>query len=101
MNLMRFRRFDLLVSLACLGLLVSFAWYALKGPRGFAYQESLQEQIAELSNENMKLAEEKATLEKRVKLVRPESIDRDMLEQLARTELQMAYPNSLIVLQNN
>jgi cell division protein FtsB len=101
MNVLRFRRFDLLVSLACLGLLVSFAWYAFKGPRGFAYQESLEEQIAELSTENLQLTDEKTSLEKRVKLVRPESVDRDMLEQLARTELQMAYPNSLIVLQHN
>lgn len=101
MNLMRFRRFDLLVSLACLGLLASFAWYAFKGPRGYAYQERLDEQIAELTTENLRLSEEKAALEKRVKLVRPESVDRDMLEQLARTELQMAYPNSFVVLQNN
>jgi cell division protein FtsB len=101
MNLLRFRRFDILIGCACLALLSSFAWYGLKGPRGFDYQMSLEQQIDELNAENIKLADEKSALEKRVRLVRPESIDRDMLEQLARTELKMTYPNALIVLQNN
>ncbi len=101
MNIMRFRRYDLLVCLACLALLSSFAWYSLKGPRGYHYQANLEEQINELNAENIKLADEKASLEKQVNLVRPESIDRDMLEQLARTELKMAYPDTFVVLQNN
>ncbi len=101
MNILRFRRYDVLVSLACLALLSSFAWYALKGPRGYQYRTSLEQQIDELNAENFKLSDEKMALERQVKLVRPESIDRDMLEQLARTELQMAHPNSFVVLQNN
>jgi cell division protein FtsB len=101
MNLFRFRRFDLLVSLACLALLSSFAWYAQKGPRGYAYRASLQQQIDELNAENIKLTDEKTALEKQVRLVRPESVDRDMLEQLARTELKMMHPNSLVVLQKD
>ncbi len=101
MNILRFQRYDLLVCLACLALLSSFAWYAAKGPRGYHYQASLEEKIDELNAENIKLADEKSALEKQVKLVRPESVDRDMLEQLARTELKMAYPNTVVVLQNN
>jgi cell division protein FtsB len=101
MNILRFRRYDLLVCLACLALLSSFAWYAAKGPRGYNYQASLEQQIDELNAENIKLADEKASLEKQVRLVRPESVDRDMLEQLARTELKMTHPSSLVVLQNN
>jgi cell division protein FtsB len=101
MNLVRFRRYDILIGCACLALLSSFAWYASKGPRGFDYQQILEQQIAELTVENIRLTDEKTTLEKRVRLLRPESIDRDMLEQLARTELKMSYPNALVVLQNN
>jgi cell division protein FtsB len=97
MNLMRFRRYDVLVSLACVALLTSFAWYAYKGPRGYDYGSSLDVKITELANENQKLDGEKQALEKRVQLLRPEHIDRDMLEELARGELKMAYPNELIV----
>jgi cell division protein FtsB len=97
MNLMRFRRYDMLVSLACLALLSSFAWYAYEGPRGYDYRSSLDIKIADLAEENLKLVGEKQELEKRVQSMRPEHIDRDMLEELARGELRMAYPNQLIV----
>ncbi len=94
---MRFRRYDMLVSLACLALLSSFAWYAHKGPRGYDYRSGLDIKIAELAAENVKLVSEKQMLEKRVQSMRPEHIDRDMLEELAHGDLKMAYPNELIV----
>jgi cell division protein FtsB len=97
----RFRRYDLLVTLGCLVMLSSFAWYALKGPRGYAYGDELDAAIAELDAENLKLATEREGLEKRVRLMRPEHVDRDMLEQLARSELEMAYPNELVVKTQN
>ena len=97
MNLLRFQRYDLLVILACLGLLSSFAWYAYKGPRGYDYRASLERKIEELTIDNAKLASEKESLERKVRLMRPEHVDRDMLEELARTELNMALPNELIV----
>ena len=97
MNILRFRRYDLLVSLGCIALLCSFAWYAYKGPRGYQYRKDLEASIAELAAENSKLAAEKQALEKRVRLMRPEHIDRDLLEELARADLKLAYPNELIV----
>jgi cell division protein FtsB len=97
MNILRFRRYDVLVSLGCIALLSSFAWYANKGPRGFAYRDGLEIKIAELEVENAGLVAEKNALEKRVQLLRPEHIDRDMLEELARRDLRMVYPNELIV----
>jgi cell division protein FtsB len=97
MNMLRFRRYDILVSLGCIALLSSFAWYANKGPRGYAYREGLESKIAELETANADLAIEKLALEKRVQLLRPEHVDRDMLEELARRDLRMVYPNELIV----
>jgi cell division protein FtsB len=101
MFLYRFRRYDLLVSLGCIALLSSFAWYAFKGPRGYAYGASLVQLAAEVDSENDALAREKEDLEKRVRLMRPERVDRDMLEELARKNLRMAYPNELIVKAKN
>jgi cell division protein FtsB len=101
MNLLRFQRYDLLVILACLGLLSSFAWYAYKGPRGYDYRTSLEQKIEALATENEKLSAEKLALEQRVRLMRPEHVDRDMLEELARTELNMALPQDLIVKSQN
>jgi cell division protein FtsB len=97
MFLFRFHRYDLLVSLGCLALLSSFAWYAFKGPRGYAYGVTLETTMAELTAENWNLAVEKQEMEKRVELLRPEHVDRDLLEEIAKTELGMAYPNELIL----
>jgi cell division protein FtsB len=93
----RFFRFDILVSVGCVALLCSFAWYGMKGPRGFAYKANLQTEIAAVVDENVKLSIERSVLEKQVRLMRPDGVDRDMLEQLARTELKMAYPNEVTV----
>ncbi len=66
MNLMRFQRYDLLVILACIGLLSSFAWYAYKGPRGYEYRASLERKIETLAADNAKLVDEKEALERKV-----------------------------------
>ena len=39
----------------------------------------------------------KTGLEGKVALMRPESVDPDMLEELARSQLELARPNELIV----
>jgi cell division protein FtsB len=75
----------------------SFAWYANLGPRGYAYHAMLVKDIAELKAENATLTLEKQGLERQVQLMRPEHIDRDMLEELARTQLKMLQPNTVIV----
>lgn len=99
MFLLRFQRFDVLVSLACVALLTSFAWYAQLGPRGFAYRADLEKDIATLKIEHSALVLEKQSLERQVQLMRPEHIDTDMLEELARTQLKMLQPNVVIATQ--
>jgi cell division protein FtsB len=101
MHLQRFRRYDLLVSLACMALLGSFAWYAYKGPRGYVYRDTLLAEIATLQADNIRLANERAGLEKQVRLMRPEHVDPDKLEELARSTLNMALPHELIVRAQN
>lgn len=97
MNVLRFRRYDLLVSCACLGLLSSFSWYALVGPRGYDYKDLLQLKLATAQAETVILVAERDQLEKRVHLMRPESIDADLLEEMARRDLKMLHPSELIV----
>jgi cell division protein FtsB len=100
MSILRFHRYDLLVCLGCIALLTSFAWYAQLGPRGYAYRADLEKDIAALKVDNSVLMAEKLGLERQVRLMRPEHVDRDMLEELARTQLKMLQPNAVIVSQN-
>ncbi len=95
------QRFDLLVSLGSLALLGYFAWHAWQGPRGFWYLAQLHATQAQFEQELAGEMDVLSGLESKVKLMRPESVDPDMLEELARTELEMSRRNELIVrLQN-
>ena len=95
---MRISKFDSVVTCACLGLLGFFAWHAQEGPRGFAFREKLASQSRQLSDELVATRKQRSDFETRVALLRPESVDPDMLDEMARSTLDVAGPNDLIVL---
>ena len=95
---MRISKFDSVVTCACLGLLGFFAWHAQEGPRGFAFREKLASQSRQLSEELTAIKKQRTDFETRVALLRPESVDPDMLDEMARSTLDVAGPNDLIVL---
>ncbi|MBZ0261991.1 MAG: septum formation initiator family protein [Hyphomicrobiales bacterium] len=75
-----------------------FAWHAQEGPRGFAFREKLASQSRQLSEELTTIQKQRTDFETRVALLRPESVDPDMLDEMARSTLDVAGPNDLIVL---
>jgi cell division protein FtsB len=93
----RMQRFDVLVTLGCLVLLSYFAWHAMKGPRGYDYLAQLRGKSAEFVADLAQEDGEKKRLEAKVALMRPEHVDPDMLEELARTQLELSRRNELIV----
>ena len=58
-------------------------------------KQELEEQIAQLNDELAGLRAERARWERRVLLLRPGSIDPDMLDERARTLLNYADPRDL------
>ncbi len=95
---MRISKFDSVVTCACLGLLGFFAWHAQEGPRSFAFREKLASQSRQLGEELAAIQKQRTDFETRVSLLRPESVDPDMLDEMARSTLDVAGPNDLIVL---
>ena len=95
---MRISKFDSVVTFASLGLLGFFAWHAMEGPRGFAFHEKLASQSRQLSGDLAAIQKQRSDLETRVALLRPESVDPDMLDEMARATLDVAGPHDLIVL---
>jgi cell division protein FtsB len=91
------RKFDLIVMAACLALLGYFGWHGFYGPRGFAHQRALEATAANLHARLDALRQDRARLEKRVTLMRPDSIDPDMLEELARANLGYGKPGDLVI----
>ena len=72
-----------------------FGLNAYSGNRGLRAKQDLEEQIAQLNDELAGLRAERARWERRVLLLRPGSIDPDMLDERARTLLNYADPRGL------
>jgi cell division protein FtsB len=91
------RKFDLIVMIVCLSLLGYFAWHGFYGPRSFDHRDALQAKAAQLDRQLVQLRDERQLLERKVSLMRPQTIDPDMLDELARSTLDYGKPGDLIV----
>jgi cell division protein FtsB len=91
--------------LTALGLYVAaalligyFGVNAYTGNHGLKAKKDLDQQIAELSDELGRLKSERAQWERRVVLLRSDSLDPDMLDERARVLLHYAHPHDLTIL---
>lgn len=94
---MRRYGFDLTVTVVCFCLLGFFAWHGLNGKRSFANQTTILVKVSELEERRDAVRAKREALQTRVALLRPESIDADMLEEMARTMLGFSKPNEIVV----
>lgn len=86
-----------LIPLVCLVVIGYFAYHAVYGRHGFISWLSLQNEVETLERQ---LAEVRATreqLDQQVSLLRPESIDPDLLDERARATLGFANPNDIVI----
>ena len=74
-----------------------FGVNAYSGNRGLRAKQDLDQQIEQLGAELAELKAEHAYWQRRVSLLRPESIDPDMLDERARALLNFADPRELIL----
>lgn len=96
---MRSRRFDVIVTCVCLALLGYFAWHASKGPRGYPFHDNLAAEANGLADKLAEIEARRVAMENKVALMRPESIDPDILDELARSQLGMAAPSDVVVIE--
>ena len=78
-------------------LMAYFAYHAVQGDRGLLAWWNLRYEIEKTNYELAEVTAEKQALEHRVSLLRPGSLDRDMLEERARLMLGSLHPDDLIV----
>src|SRR5215831_13798171 len=82
------------------GLLIGyFALHAYSGDHGLRAREQLDRQIAALNKQLDEATAERDLWERRVKLLKSESIDPDMLDERARVLLDYVDPRDLILIQ--
>jgi len=83
-----------------LGILVItyFAYHVVNGERGLFAWWQLRERIVTAKAQLTKVSAERETLENRVRLLHPESLDPDMLEERARVMLNYGHPDDIIAI---
>jgi cell division protein FtsB len=96
---MRLRTFDITVMLVSTALLAYHCWHGFYGPRNFAYRDYLIGERLRLQGELTVVTGERENRDRKVALMRPESVDPDMLDELARRDLNFARPKELILIQ--
>jgi cell division protein FtsB len=78
------------------GMLIGYFWVnAFTGDRGLNARQTIDQQIAELSAELAAVQAERVVWERRVSLLKSESLDPDLLDERARALLDYVDANDL------
>ena len=86
-----------LTSLGTILILLYFTYHIFQGNYGVIALMHMEERVSKLEKELNGLQKEKTQLERNVKLLRPDSLDIDLLEERARNVLHFAYGNEVVI----
>jgi cell division protein FtsB len=75
-----------------------FLYHTIEGDRGIVMQARLQAKVDTAQAELTRLQKEHEGLDHRVHLMRPESLDPDLLDEESRKTLNYSKPNEIIIL---
>ncbi len=87
-----------LLTILGIGLCFYFSYHLVAGQRSYIRYLALQQNIQTLQVENHKLREEREALETRVAMLRPASINKDLLEERARIVLGFRQKDEMDIL---
>ena len=86
-----------LIPLVCVIVLSYFAYHAVYGRHGFIAWLSLQNSVDTLQQQLEEVQATRRSLDQQVSLLRPESLDPDLLDERARATLGLAAPNEIVI----
>ncbi len=74
-----------------------FVYHSIEGDRGLTAYVRLTERLAEAHAQLDEVQAERQTLERRVKLLRTDNLDPDMLDEQARRILNYVRPDEIVI----
>jgi cell division protein FtsB len=74
-----------------------FIWHAWNGNRGLKAKVEYRKEAAALRQELSELKAERVGLERRIAMMRAESVERDILEEEARRQLGRVHRNDVVI----
>ena len=78
-----------------------FVYHGFHGDHGLFAKHKLSYQVEELNVQYDELSRHRQALEKRVALLRDQTLDPDMLDERIRAALNMAHTDEIMIIQRN
>ncbi len=99
-NIRNFQRLSQKALAPSVGLAVMgyFIYHSIQGDRGMLAWLQLQERLLHVENQLKEIIQERQFLEEKVRDLRPENINRDLLDQQVRLQLGYTHPDEVIIL---
>jgi cell division protein FtsB len=92
------RRARLVIAPVCgISLVGYFSYHLVQGDRGLLAWVRLSQEVKEAKASLGTAEEERRALDRRVNLLRPDHLDRDMLDERARAALNLAAPDERVI----
>jgi cell division protein FtsB len=82
---------------AGIGLVVYFSYHLVAGDRGIVAWRQLNDKIATAQTQLAQSEAIRTALDRRVALLRPNQLDRDMLDEQARQTLNLVAPDERVI----
>lgn len=82
-------------------LFLYFAYHLVYGDQGYFALKGLEEKLLVAEEKHVEKMEQRTALENRVKLLRPDSLDLDLLDERARIVLGFVRPNDKVIIEQN
>ena len=76
---------------------IYFAYHAVNGDRGLVAWLELKDRVQAAEQAAETVARQRRGVENRVRLLHPESLDADMIEERARIMLNFAYADDIVI----
>jgi len=87
----------MLASIFSFSLFFYFAFYLVHGDMGYFAMRGAENKLEQVKTDYNKIKKERILLENRVKRLRPESLDLDMLDERSRAVLGFVKPDEIII----
>ena len=80
-----------------IGLIVYFGYHLFAGDRGFIAWIELNKELGAAKSTLADLETQRAAMERRVALLRPDHLDLDLLDERSRAVLNLAAPDEVVI----
>lgn len=93
-----FSRENLTINIIVILLLLYFIYHTVNGKRGWIAYLNLSQSIQNKKEMLYELSKERQLIENKIKLLYPETLDIDLLDELARRELGLIEPSEQCII---